>query len=96
MLQNRGGETFDYARDAFRLHKQHQQVWDVMVDGQWHTLFDIAEKTGHPSQSISARLRDFRKEKFGAHTVLKKNLGGGTWIYQLEPNPRAGIEARGD
>jgi len=36
---------------------------------------------------VSARLRDFRKEKFGSHTVnRRRKAGGGTFEYQLIVN----------
>lgn len=87
---DRAGVTFDHDRDGARLNKQARAVFREMSDGKWHTLIDLADATGYPEASISARLRDFRKPKFGAHTVEREYLGGGLWMYRLnDPRPVA-------
>ena len=68
----RGGETFVPEEDTERLNKQQQRVWDHMIRGGWHTLREISRATGDPEASISARLRDFRKEQFGRHEVERR------------------------
>jgi hypothetical protein len=84
---DRGGETYDPARDRDRLGRQARDVWDAMVGGQTHTLRSLEAVTGHPQASISARLRDFRKPEFGCHTVERLRRGdGGTYFYMLRPN----------
>ena len=82
-----GGETFDPAQDEDRLRKQFIQVWNAMSDGKWHTLRELSAKTGHPEASVSARIRDFRKEKFGGHMVARRReaFGKGTHEYLLIP-----------
>ncbi len=76
--------------DPERLRKQSYAVWACMFDGIWRTLKQIQQEIRHklyaPTQSISARLRDFRKKKFGGHTVNRRYLGGGVWEYQLIVN----------
>jgi hypothetical protein len=87
-----GGDTYDPDRDRIRLSRQWWDVWKLMRDGQWRTLGDISEATGWPEASVSARLRDFRKERFGAHTVEREYLHDGLWRYRLITNPRAIVE----
>ena len=79
------GETFDPTIDHKRLRAQHQAVFDAMRDGQWHTLGAISLTTGAPQASVSARLRDFRKEKFGGRHVERRRLKalGGLFEYRL-------------
>ena len=80
------GSTFNKKLDGKRLTGQWLLVFDVMKDGSWRTLREISEQTGFPEASISARLRDFRKKKFGGHTVERKRRGhwcDGVWEYQL-------------
>ena len=60
------GKTFDYERDNDRLQQQLGRVRKLMLDGKWRTLEQIEQSTGDPTASISARLRDLRKTKFGA------------------------------
>lgn len=84
----RDGETFDRKRDGARLDGQAADVFNLMRDGQWRALFQIARETGHPEASISARLRDLRKAKFGGYTVERQRIGGGCdgerlWVYRV-------------
>lgn len=83
ILGPRDGQTFDHKRDGARLNKQAQDVFNLLANGQWYTLDQISYCTNHPQASVSARLRDLRKPKFGGFTVEKRNLGKGTWIYRL-------------
>lgn len=79
----RDGETFVYPRDGVRLNKQHAAVWEVVRFGDWMTLAQIAERTGCPEASVSARLRDFRKDKFGSLTVERRHIGEGLHQYRV-------------
>lgn len=79
----RDGETFDPYQDTDRLNKQMRRVFAVMRDSKWRTLADISTKTGDPEASVSARLRDFRKPKFGELTLNRKRVGPGLFAYQL-------------
>ena len=79
------GETYDPDRDHVRLNAQTLRVWEVMKGGAWMTLKQISDATGDPEASISARLRDLRKAKFGGHTVERDCLGGGLHMYRVIP-----------
>ena len=50
-------------------NSRFQSVWRVMSDGNWHTLKEISEKSGYSEASVSAQLRDYRKTRYGGHTV---------------------------
>ena len=78
------GATYDHKRDYVRLSGQIKRVYDVMRDGRWRTLNEISNLTGDPHASISTRLRDFRKEKFGGHTVNRRYIDNGLYEYQLD------------
>lgn len=83
------GETFDEARDGARLNRQAQAVFDVMGDGHWRTLATLATLTNEPEASVSARLRDLRKEKFGSYVVERRYVENGLWEYRvLPPEPK--------
>jgi len=82
----RDGLTFNPEFDYNRLNKQARAVYDVMKDGQWRTLRQIADVTHAPEASVSARLRDFRKPRFGALTVERKRVHAGLWSYRLIPD----------
>jgi hypothetical protein len=77
------GETFDQERDGSRLNKQLQAVKQLMSDGIWRSLAQIAESVGYPEASVSARLRDLRKPKFGGYTVERKYINKGLHHYRV-------------
>jgi hypothetical protein len=80
------GATYDPERDCVRLTGQYLRIWNVMSDGLFRTLSAIAKETGDPEASISARLRDFRKERFGSHEIEREYLGSGLYQYKLIVN----------
>jgi hypothetical protein len=77
------GKTYDPVRDGHRLRMQLNRVWMLMMDGQWRTLEEIALACRGSEAAVSARLRDFRKTKFGAHTVERRYLSNGLWQYRV-------------
>lgn len=83
-----GGRTYNESRDGERLRAQFNRVWKLMHDGTWRTLEGIARETGDPTTSVSARLRDFRKDKFGGHTVEREYMHDGLWKYRLRVRKR--------
>ena len=78
------GATYEHERDGGRLSAQYAKVFSLMSDGRWRSLAEIARETGCPEASVSARLRDMRKPRFGAHTVNRSYAGDGLFIYQVE------------
>lgn len=66
------GSSYNPVFDFERLSKQAKIVFSLLKKGQWITLEEISKKTGFGTASISARFRDFRKEKFGGLTVQKR------------------------
>lgn len=81
------GETFDEERDGNRLLKQLGKVSAIMSDGRWHTLAELADKTGNPEASLSARLRDLRKKRFGGHIVERQFVRRGLFKYRMVVKP---------
>jgi DNA-binding Lrp family transcriptional regulator len=77
-----GGFTYEPEIDRDRLRRQLAAVRAVMFDGRWHTLADISEQVGAPQASVSARLRDLRKKKFGAYTVLRRRAAAWSGLYE--------------
>lgn len=87
---DRSGKTFSRARDGERLSRQARAVWNAMRDKRWRTLPELASVLGEPQQSISARLRDLRKPRFGGLDVQRQYAGNGVWAYRvLTPEGRA-------
>ncbi len=80
------GITYQPDRDNPRLVPQIVRVWNFMNDDRWHTISMIAESCHGTEAAVSARLRDLRKERFGAHTVEREYVCHGLWRYRLIPN----------
>ena len=83
------GSDYVRERDDVRLKGQLLRVWELMSDGKWRTLGEIARATGDPESSVSAQLRHLRKERFGAHTIEKEYKDFGLYAYRLIKNDRA-------
>lgn len=77
------GETIEPARDHDRLRAQLHRVLNAVSDHEWKTLLKLSMETGDPEASVSARLRDLRKDKFGGYTIERRYAGGGLWEYRL-------------
>lgn len=84
--QSFGGQTYNPSKDKRRLKVQYHRVFSLMSDGVWRSLEDIANLTGFPQASISARLRDMRKTANGRHLVERKRLQQGLFQYRLSLN----------
>lgn len=87
------GKTYDPALDGARLNTLLGKVYAVMSDGKWRTLREIQSLTGGTEASVSARLRDLRKPRFGRHTVERRRRGepsDGIWEYQVRQAPPTG------
>jgi hypothetical protein len=88
LFGDRDGDTFDAPADRTPLNAQMIRVYAAMQDANlldepaWFSLFDIASLTGDPEASVSARLRDFRKKRFGGHTVDRRR-DGRLYLYRL-------------
>jgi hypothetical protein len=86
------GSDYNKELDQGRLTDQYHRIFNLMSDGKWRTLQEIAFLTGDPQASISAQLRHMRKPRFGAHIVRKQRVQGretqGLFEYQLSVKGR--------
>jgi len=77
------GADYNPERDGARLSKQLQKIYDLMKEGRWWTLRELEDATNYPQASISASIRNFRKDKFGGHTVEREYVTNGIYKYKL-------------
>lgn len=77
------GSTIEPERDNSRLGDQLRKVLNLMRDGEWRTLDEISRATGSPVASVSARLRDLRKERFGKHVIEREYVDRGLFKYRM-------------
>tara|TARA_R110000787_G_scaffold134412_1_gene246784 strand:+ start:651 stop:953 length:303 start_codon:yes stop_codon:yes gene_type:complete len=90
------GATYKRDKDGKRLWTQLTAVDALLKHASslgWLTLESIKRQlTCSPyslnasEASISARLRDLRKAKFGGYVVERKRLSGGLWAYRIKPS----------
>ena len=91
------GKTYNPLYAGDRLGKQLMDVWSLMHNGRWWTLTDLQAECkarwgrNHTTQAISARVRDFRKSKYGSHEVPTRRRPSvsperGLWEYRLVIN----------
>lgn len=78
------GRTIDEDPDApRRLTGLMERVWECVKDGSWWTLPELAQAARGSEPSVSARLRDLRKGRFGAHNVERELIGNGIYRYRV-------------
>lgn len=92
------GADYDPDRDNARLTGQLRRIWEIVIDGRWYTLKDIAVRTGDPEPSISAQLRHLRKPRFGGHIVEREYVANGLYKYRvlLQPMEKTNDSQRQD
>jgi len=81
------GKTYRAGYDYERLANALQKVLWIMLDGEWHSLDELRRRV---SSSADSRLRDLRKQKFGAFEIQAArapqiNMTGdnGTYYYRI-------------
>jgi hypothetical protein len=77
------GRTFVQARDGERLGKQMTAVLGALGEGGWWTLEGLSRATGAPEASVSARIRDLKKARFGSHKIESQYVRRGLWQYRM-------------
>lgn len=65
------------------LLNQMDTIFALMKDGKYRSLHEIQISTGYSTASISAQLRNLKKERFGGHTLNKIYVENGLWTYQI-------------
>lgn len=77
------GNTYSAKRDYERLTGCLLRVAEVMMDGRWHTLSELASEANASEASVSARLRDLRKPKYGKRDIERRHVRNGLHEYRL-------------
>jgi hypothetical protein len=86
------GDDYQPERDKPRLQAQMKRIFDLMSDGQWRTLQEIADTTKDPPSSVSAQLRHLRKKRFGGYLVERDHMGNGLYKYRVLSNEATRME----
>ena len=69
------GSEYNALFDKGRLTGQLHKLFELMKDQTFRTLSEIENETAIPQASISAQLRNLRKDRFGGHTVNRRPRG---------------------
>ena len=81
------GRTYSELLDGERLATAHHRIFDLMRDGEKRSLPEIAAAGQCSEAAASARMRDFRKERFrwfyGVDGMESERADGGLWMYWL-------------
>jgi hypothetical protein len=84
------GQTYDHQLDRKRLTSQLDAVLYLLGDGRWWSVPELTKSVARivgksvSDSSTTARLRDLRKPKFGAHQIQsRRRAGGGSFEYRL-------------
>ncbi len=81
-VEDFGGSTYSPSADGVRLTGHLGRVYDLMKDGVWRTITQIAELTSGSEPGTSARLRDLRKPQHGGHTVERRRSQFQNSVYE--------------
>lgn len=81
-IPHRDGATYSHERDGVRLAAQHKRVLEALRNGAWWTLSHLSKATGDPEASVSARLRDLRKDRFGKYDIERRYVCRGLHEYR--------------
>ena len=74
---NVGGFRPSELKDFGRLHKQFSDIRDLMLDGNWRTVQEVADILGLKNpMSVDANIRNLRKQPFGSFVVSRRDRGG--------------------
>lgn len=79
---NFDGDTYEPELDHDRLATLLDRVRTLMADGRWRTLAAITEVCGGTEASVSARLRDLRKPRFGSHDIERRRVCGSDGLFE--------------
>lgn len=77
------GVTYSPELDGARLTTQFMRVKNLMLDGGWHSLAEIARRVGGSEAGVSARIRDLRKPRNGSLNVDRHRAENGLWLYRV-------------
>jgi hypothetical protein len=78
------GDTYEADKDCARLTGQLERVYGLMQSGDWFTLSQLARFANCSEASASARIRDLRKPKWGAHKIERERIPfTGLFMYRM-------------
>ena len=83
---NFDGETYDEELDGERMTTQLELVREIMSDQGWHRILEVANRVDCSESGAAARIRDLRKEKFGAWNIVRRRVAHGNGLHEYRWN----------
>ncbi len=82
-------EPVEHPHKPFTPGTQPDRVHSAMMDGEWRTLAQIAQRAVVPETTVGTRIRDLRKPKGYEHVirVARYRLGSALRVYKMEEKP---------
>ena len=80
------GADIDQERDEPRLNRQMNIIRTRMENAGWLSVQQISRELGYPETSVSAQIRNLRKDKFGGRYVERRYQGNGLYEFKLHPS----------
>ena len=80
------GADIDQERDDARLKQQINIIRKRMENAGWLTVQQLSQELGYPATSVSAQIRNLRKDKFGGRYVERRYQGNGLYEFKLHPS----------
>lgn len=77
------GSTYEPGLDLERLGRQLRAVLDLMSDGVWRTLPELAQQVVGAETALSARLRDLRRLGYRVERRRRGDAKRGLFEYSL-------------
>jgi hypothetical protein len=90
------GDTYEAHHDKKRLLSLLNRVFVFMAGGEWKTLSEIADACGGAEASISARLRDFRKQGYIVDRRRRGDPKNGLHEYRLRAATKINVHFEGN
>lgn len=59
------------------------RTFEVLKDGQWHTLADINNVTGDSPARIASRIRELRMPMYGNYNIDTQQVSAYVWKYKI-------------
>lgn len=89
------GHNEQEASQDTRLVSQLERVYRLMCNGTGWTLEDLSLAANAPTSSVSSRIRDLRKPRFGGNIIQRVHEHGGIYTYWLVGEPRPLLDGKG-
>lgn len=73
-------------KERKKLNKGLQRVLDIMSDGEWWKMDEIAAQADMREGSVGSRIRELREPRHGGYTIERRHVGDRQYEFRLIVN----------